>query len=217
MPTEKEKESLKMARYTESVCRLCRREGAKLFLKGERCFSEKCSVNRRSYPPGQHSKKGQKKKDYEIQLREKQKAKRIYGVYERQFRKYFANAEQRKGITGDNLLIALERRLDTVVYALGFGLSRPHARQLITHGQISVNARNVDIPSYAVKEGDVVSVKEAARKNVFIGSALSAGRPVPSWLEVNKEKFEGRVLRLPARADISLPVSEHLIVEHYSR
>lgn len=206
-----------MARYTKSVCRLCRREGTKLFLKGARCFGEKCSVSRRSYAPGQHSKKGQKKKDYEMQLREKQKTKQIYGVYERQFRKYFATAERRKGITGDNLLIALERRLDTVVYALGFGLSRAHARQVITHGQVLVNNRRVNIPSYAVKEGDVVSIRESARANVFIETALSSGRPIPAWMEVNREKFEGRILRLPTRSDISLPITEHLIVEHYSR
>jgi small subunit ribosomal protein S4 len=209
-----------VARYTGPVCRLCRRERMKLFLKGERCFKEKCAIERRGYPPGQHGqRRGRRSLNYGPQLREKQKVKRIYGILEQQFRKYFHEAERRKGITGENLLILLERRLDNVVYSLGFASSRPQARQLVRHGHVQVEGRKVSIPSFSVREGQTITIKEGSRKNDFIRTAVESarGRGIPDWLELNAETFAGKVLTLPKREDIKLPVQEQLIVELYSR
>ncbi len=209
-----------MARYTGPVCRLCRRERMKLFLKGERCFKEKCAIERRGYPPGQHGqRRGRRSLNYGPQLREKQKVKRIYGILEQQFRKYFQEAERRKGITGENLLILLERRLDNVVYSLGFAGSRAQARQLVRHGHVLVDGRKVSIPSYQVKANESVVVKEGSRKNPMIRSSVETarGRGVPEWLELDAENVSGKVLRLPSREDIKLPIQEQLIVELYSR
>lgn len=207
-----------MARYRGSVCRLCRREGLKLFIKGARCYGEKCAIERRSYAPGQHGRRRRRTRqnEYGLQLREKQKTKRAYGVLERQFRKYFRQADRFKGITGEALLTTLERRLDNVLYALGFGASRFHARQLIGHGHVLVNGRRIDIPSYLVSEGDVVVLKEKAQKNPAVADAMAIGRDVPSWLEVHREEGKGVVKRLPVREDVVLPVTEQYIVEHYS-
>lgn len=209
-----------MARHTGPVCRLCRRERLKLFLKGDRCFKEKCAVERRAYPPGQHGqRRGRRTMGYGLQLREKQKVKRIYGIEERQFRSYFKKADRKKGITGENLLIALERRLDNVVYSLGFGASRVQARQLVRHGHITVDGRKVNIPSYQVKVNQTISVKESSRKNDFIKASVETarGRGVPDWLELDPENFTGRVLHLPDREQIKIPIQEQLIVELYSR
>ena len=209
-----------MARHTGSVCRLCRRERMKLFLKGDRCFKEKCAIERRAYPPGQHGqRRGRRTLGYGLQLREKQKVKRIYGIQERQFRTYFKKADRKKGITGENLLIALERRLDNVVYNLGFGGSRAQARQLVRHGHIRVNGRKVNIPSCPVDVAQVISVKETSRKNDFIRSSVETarGRGVPEWLELDPENFSGKVLGLPDREQIKIPIQEQLIVELYSR
>ena len=209
-----------MARYTGSVCRLCRRERMKLFLKGDRCFKEKCAIERRAYPPGQHGqRRGRRTMGYGLQLREKQKVKRIYGIQERQFRTYFAKADRKKGITGENLLIALERRLDNVVYNLGFGASRTQARQLVRHGHITVDGKKVNIPSYQVKVNQAISVRESSRKNDFIKASVETarGRGVPDWLELDPENFTGRVLNLPDREQIKIPIQEQLIVELYSR
>jgi len=208
-----------VARHTESVCRLCRREGMKLFLKGDRCFKEKCAFERRGYAPGQHGRRRGKVQGYGIQLREKQKVKRMYGVLERQFRNYFQKASRRKGITGTNLLQMLERRLDNVVYRLGFASSRAMARQLVAHGHILVNGRKVDVSSSLVGAGAVVSLKEASRKNEAIKICLDTakGRGVPSWLELDADQFRGTVKQLPARDDITMPVQEQLIVELYSK
>ncbi len=208
-----------MARYTASVCRLCRREGQKLFLKGERCYTEKCSVGRRSYAPGQHGQGRKKTSEYGIQLRAKQRARRYYGVLEGQFHTYFEEAERRQGVTGENLLRILESRLDNVVYRLGFASSRAQARQLVVHGHFTVNGRKVDIPSYLVKAGDVVAVKEKSRgtENMKTIVEANSARPVPQWLDVNRETLEGKVVSLPAREDIDVPVEEHLIVEFYSK
>ncbi|MEM8994997.1 MAG: 30S ribosomal protein S4 [Acidobacteriota bacterium] len=209
-----------MARYTGATCRLCRREKMKLFLKGDRCFKEKCAIERRAYPPGQHGqRRGRRMMGYGIQLREKQKVKRLYGVQERQFRTYFSDADRQKGITGENLLVALERRLDNVAFSLGFGSSRAQARQLVRHGHVLVNGQKVDIPSFQVRPDHVVSIKEGSRKNDFIrGSVESArGRGVPNWLELDAESFTGRVVSLPTREDIKVPIQENLIVELYSR
>lgn len=208
-----------MARYHEPVCRLCRREGMKLFLKGERCFKEKCAVERRSYAPGQHGKRRNKMQPYGLQLREKQKVRRVYGVLEKQFRRYFAEAARQKGITGDNLLRLLELRLDNVVYSLGFASSRAQARQLVRHGHVLVNGRRVDVPSFQVAPGMEVSLKDRMRSNVFVVDALDTaqGRGVPAWLELDAEGFKGRVLAEPKREDIRLPIQEQLIVELYSR
>lgn len=208
-----------MARYTGSVCRLCRREGQKLFLKGERCYTEKCSVGRRSYAPGQHGQGRKKTSEYGIQLRAKQRARRYYGVLEGQFHTYFEEAERRQGVTGENLLRILESRLDNVVYRLGFASSRAQARQLVVHGHFTVNGRKVDIPSYLVKAGDVVAVKEKSRgtENMKTIVEANSARPVPQWLDVNRETLEGKVVSLPAREDIDVPVEEHLIVEFYSK
>ncbi|AGC69566.1 30S ribosomal protein S4 [Thermoclostridium stercorarium subsp. stercorarium DSM 8532] len=208
-----------MARYTGASCRLCRREGQKLFLKGERCYSNKCAIERRSYAPGMHGQQRKKLSEYGIQLREKQKAKRFYGVLESQFRKYYEMAIRRKGITGEILLQILESRLDNVVYRMGFGTSRAEARQLITHGHFLVNGKRVNIPSYLVREGDVVEVAEKSRKLERFKEILevTGGRTVPKWLEVDHENMKGRVVTLPAREDIDLPIEEHLIVELYSK
>ena len=208
-----------MARYSESVCRLCRREGMKLFLKGDRCFKDKCAIERRNYPPGQHGRRRSKLLGYGIQLREKQKVKRIYGLLESQFRLAFARAERRKGITGANLLEELERRLDNVVYALGFAASRAQARQLVRHGHVAVNGRKVSIPSYRVSKGQVISIKERSRTNEQVKSSVETARArgVPSWLDLTAESFSGRVVELPKREDIKLPIQEQLIVELYSK
>ena len=189
-----------MARYTGPVCRLCRRERMKLFLKGDRCFKEKCAIERRGYPPGQHGqRRGRRSLGYGPQLREKQKVKRIYGILERQFRQYFVRAERQKGVTGDNLLIALERRLDNVVYSLGFASSRAQARQLVRHGHIEVDGRKTTIPSYQVKVRQQISVKESSRKNVFVRSSVETarGRGIPNWLELDPDNCVGRAASLP--------------------
>ena len=208
-----------MARYTGPKCRLCRREGVKLFLKGDRCYTDKCAFERRPYPPGQHGRRRKKSTDYEIHLREKQKVRRIYGVLERQFKRYFEIAESKKGITGENLLRMLELRLDNVVYRLGFAVSRDQARQLVTHGHILVNGKKADIPSMQLKVNDVVSVAEKSKDIPFIKEAQEtlARREVPKWLEVDPEKLVGKVKALPERDDITFPVNENLIVEFYSR
>ena len=208
-----------MARYSESVCRLCRREGMKLFLKGDRCFKDKCAIERRNYPPGQHGRRRSKLLGYGIQLREKQKVKRIYGLLESQFRLAFARAERRKGITGSNLLEELERRLDNVVYSLGFAASRAQARQLVRHGHVTVNARKVSIPSYRVSKGQVVAIKEKSRTNEQIKASVETARArgVPAWLDLTPESFSGSVVELPKREDIKLPIQEQLIVELYSK
>ena len=208
-----------MARYKDEQCRRCRREGQKLFLKGERCYSDKCSVSRRNYAPGQHGQKKAKLSEYGTQLREKQKTKAFYGVGEKQFRKYFEMASNKKGITGTNLLQILESRLDNVVYRLGYGSSRAQARQLVNHGIFEVNGKRVDIPSYLVKAGDVVAVRENKKETgiLKINAEENAARPVPEWLEKNNETLSGKVLRLAAREDIDIPVEEHLIVELYSK
>ena len=209
-----------MARYTGPVCRLCRRERMKLFLKGDRCFKEKCAIEKRSYPPGQHGqRRGRRTVGYGLQLREKQKLKRIYGVLESQFRLYFEEADRSKGITGQNLLVALERRLDNVVYSLGFAASRAQARQLVRHGHVAVDGRKTTIPSFQVRAGQAVAVREASRKNEQIRASVETarGRGVPEWLELNAEEFSGKMLSLPTREDIKIPIQEQLIVELYSR
>ncbi len=208
-----------MARYKDEQCRICRREGQKLFLKGSRCYSDKCSVTRRNYAPGQHGQKRTKLSEYGTQMREKQKTKSFYGVGEKQFRGYFEMASNKKGITGSNLLQILESRLDNVVYRLGFGSSRAQARQIVTHGNIEVNGKKVDIASYLVKPGDVVSVREIRKDNPVIKANIEAGatRPVPEWLELNSEKLSGKIVRLVNREEIDLPVEEHLIIELYSK
>ena len=209
-----------MARYTVSVCRLCRREGMKLFLKGQRCFSDKCAFERRGYAPGEHGKSRRiKETNYGQQLREKQKARRIYGVLERQFRHMFSKATESKGVTGEVLLQMLERRLDNIVYRFGFALSHHQARQLVRHGHFTVNGRKVDIPSFQVKAGDVVGVRERSRKLVVVQNALEArrGQGVPEWMEMNTERMAGRVRSIPTRASIPVPINEQLIVELYSK
>jgi small subunit ribosomal protein S4 len=207
-----------LARYTGPVCKLCRREGVKLFLKGEKCYTDKCPVTRRPYPPGQHGQGRRKLSEYGIQLREKQKARRTYGVLEGQFRRYLAWAEKRPGVTGEMLLRYLERRLDNVVYRLGFASSRAEARQLVRHGHFEVNGRRVDIPSYLVKVGDEIRVRESSRqKTRFKEMAQSPSRNVPGWLEANPDTLTGRVVRWPNRDEIDAPVQEQLIIEFYSR
>ena len=208
-----------MARYTDEQCRICRREGQKLFLKGSRCYSDKCSISRRNYAPGQHGQNRAKLSEYGTQLREKQKTKSYYGVGEKQFRGYFEMASNKKGITGENLLQILESRLDNVVYRLGFGASRAQARQLVNHGQFAVNGQRVDIPSYLVKAGDVITVRENKKENGAIKANIEANsaRPVPAWLELNNETLSGKVVRLASREDVDIPVEEHLIVELYSK
>lgn len=208
-----------MARYKDEQCRICRREGQKLFLKGSRCYTDKCSISRRNYAPGQNGQKRKKLSEYGTQLREKQKTKSFYGVGEKQFRKYFDIASNTKGKTGEVLLQLLESRLDNVVYRLGFGSSRAQARMLVTHGTFEVNGKKVDIASYLVKPGDVIAVREIRKDNGTIKNNIeeNASRPVPEWLEKDTEKLSGKVVRLAAREDIDLPVEEHLIVELYSK
>ncbi|MCK8816182.1 30S ribosomal protein S4 [Natroniella sulfidigena] len=209
-----------MARYTGPVCRQCRQQGEKLFLKGERCYSDKCAIERRSYAPGEHGKKRRRKpSEYGMQLREKQKVRRVYGVLENQFNRYFETAERKPGITGENFLKILERRLDNTVYRLGFAASRNEARQLVRHGHIEVNGSRVDISSYQVEEGDVIGVKEASKdmKRIKENIEMNANLETPSWLQVNFEKKEGKVLTEPVREEIDIPIQEQLIVEFYSR
>ena len=210
-----------MARYAGPVCRLCRREGIKLFLKGERCYTEKCAIEKRNFVPGQHGKTRRAKKmaGYGIQLREKQKVKRIYGVLEGQFRRYFEAAERQRGITGDTLLQLLERRLDNVTYRLGLATSRSQARQLVRHGHLLVNERKVNVPSYSVRAGDLVTVRATSQKAPGIQHAMEEvkGRGIPEWLTFDPDKLTGRVMSLPTREQINLPVQEQLIVELYSK
>jgi len=209
-----------LARYTGSSCRLCRRENLKLFLKGDRCYGDKCAFERRPYPPGQHGQRRSGKiSDYQLQLREKQKVKRIYGVLERQFRRYYYRADRQKGITGTNLLMLLECRLDNMVYRMGFASSRNQARQLIRHNHFLVNNRKVNIPSYQVKVGDVVEVREGSRKVQAILDAMETvvRRGVPSWIELDKDNLRGVFKAMPGREDLTMPIQEQLIVELYSK
>ena len=209
-----------MAVYTGPKCRMCRRAGMKLFLKGQRCFSDKCAIERRAYAPGEHGKSRRvKETNYGVQLREKQKARRIYGILERQFRNYFQKAAESKGVTGEALLQMLERRLDNVVYRLGFASNRAQARQLVRHGHFSVNGRNVDIPSFLVKAGDEVQLREKSRTLVVVQSSLESrkGQSTPEWLDLNTERMSGRILNIPSREAIPTPVNEQLIVELYSK
>jgi len=208
-----------MARYTGSVCRQCRREGTKLFLKGDRCYSDKCAVTKRHTPPGMHGQGRRKMSEYGIQLREKQKVRRAYGVLESQFRKYYDAAANMRGVTGENMLSLIERRLDNVAYRLNFGESRPMARQMVTHGHIRVNGKKVDIASYQVKVGDVISIREKSRDLDFFKALREQGasRTIPKWLEFDAETLTGKVVALPQRDDIDLTIEEHLIVEFYSR
>ncbi|MEI7813272.1 MAG: 30S ribosomal protein S4 [Coriobacteriia bacterium] len=208
-----------MARYTGADCRLCRREGIKLFLKGDRCYSDKCGVEKRPYPPGQAGKKRPRDSEYRVQLREKQRTKRIYGLLEKQFRGYYVIASAQKGITGENLLRILESRLDNVVYRLGFAKSRDEARQIVRHGHITINGKRVDIPSYRVRPDEVVAIAEKSRDLIVIKTALISSEKieVPGWLEVDIEKLQGKILSLPSREQIDAPVREQLIVELYSK
>ncbi len=208
-----------MARYTGPVCRLCRREGQKLFLKGDRCYTKKCSVDRRSYAPGQHGQGRKKVSEYGKQLRTKQYAKHYYGVLEGQFRHYFELAAKMPGVTGENLLRLLESRLDNVVYRLGLASSRTQARQLVLHGHFTVNGRKVNIPSYLVKVGQVICVKDSSRQNDAIKAIIeaNASRPIPKWLDLNRETLEAKIVAMPNREDIDLPIEETLIVELYSK
>lgn len=208
-----------MARYLDSACRICRREGLKLFLKGQRCYTEKCAIERRQYAPGQHGQRRSKPSEYGTQLREKQKVRRLYGLLERQFRCTFQSASRSKGITGENLLQMLERRLDNMVYRLGFASSRPEARQFVLHGHFLVNGKKVTIPSYQVNQGDQILLREKSRQIPQILESLEAvdRRGLPSWLELNKEGFIGRIKALPVREELTLPMQEQLIVELYSK
>jgi len=208
-----------MSRYTGAVCRLCRRETAKLFLKGDRCYSEKCAVERRNYPPGQHGQGRPRFSDFGVQLREKQKVKRMYGLQEKQFESTMTKASSMKGRAGENLLVLLERRLDNAVFRLGFATSRAEARQLLRHGHFLVNGRKATIPSMLVKPGNKITLREKSREIARIVGALEAleGKAVPQWLEVEKDSFEGTVKAMPTREDITLPIEEQLIVELYSR
>ena len=210
-----------MARFTGPVCRLCRRDGTKLFLKGAKCFTEKCPIEKRNFPPGQHgqSKKVKKVVGYGLQLREKQKAKRIYFTLEGQFRQYYEKANRASGVTGDLLIQQLERRLDNVTYRLGYAISRRQARQIVRHGHIQVNGRKVNIPSYQVNAGDEIALRDGAKKLIIVEQAtqFAAANPIPVWLEVNYENLSGRVLSLPKRKDVALPINEQLIVELYSK
>lgn len=216
---KKEVQLHSMARYSDAVCRLCRRERNKLYLKGDRCYTDKCSVTRKGYPPGEHGQSRQKFSEYGQQLREKQKAKRIYGILERQFRRYFREADRRKGVTGEILLQLLESRIDNVVYRMGFARSRAEARQMVNHGHFRVNGRKVDIPSYLTRPGDEIALREKSRNlSVFKELRESAGASsVVDWIEVDMEKMQGRVIRIPQREEIDVPLEEHLIVELYSR
>lgn len=208
-----------MARYTEAKCRICRREGAKLFLKGDRCYTDKCAYERRPYAPGQHGRIRKKMSDYAVMLREKQKTRRMYGILEGQFRAYFQRADMKKGVTGENLLSFLERRMDNVVYRLGFANSRNQARQLVRHGIFILNGHRVTIPSLQVKVGDVIEVRERNRQSPIILEAqqVIARRGCPAWLEVDGEKLKGKVNALPTREDVQFPINEQLIVELYSK
>jgi small subunit ribosomal protein S4 len=206
-----------VSRYTGPVCRVCRREAMKLFLKGERCFTEKCEIEKRNYPPGVHVETRVKMTEYGIRLREKQKLRRMYGLTENQFKRFFEMGERAKGITGTNFLILLEKRLDSMVFRLGFAVSRSEARQLVTHGHVSVNQKKVNVPSYLVKEGDEIGIRN--KNLVSVQNALESvvRRGVPSWLELDKEAMKGVVKLLPSREDITMPIKEQLIVEYYSR
>ena len=208
-----------MARYTDAVCRICRREGDKLFLKGDRCYTDKCAIARRSYVPGQHGQGRKKQSEYGLQLREKQKAKRYYGLLEKQFHHYFDIAEQMSGVTGENLLRLLESRLDNVVYRSGFAMSRPEARQLVSHGHFTVNGKKVNIPSYLVKPGDVVAIREKSMGSdkIKMVQEANASRPALNWLSVDRARGQVSVVSLPERSEIDLQVEEHLIVELYSK
>ena len=206
-----------MARYTGPSCRLCRREGQKLFLKGERCYSGKCAMEKRAYAPGQHGQNRKKASDYGLQLREKQKAKRFYGLQEAQFHNYFVKAEAKQGITGENLLIMLETRLDNTVFRMGFASSRKEARQLVTHGHFTVNGKKADIPSLQVKPGDVIAVKAKSTSSPKFKEIKEMTISTPEWVTIDTEKLEGKVLSVPTRAQIDTPVAEHLIVELYSK
>ncbi len=208
-----------MGRHTEAVCRLCRREKDKLYLKGDRCYTDKCAVVRHAYPPGEHGQGRQKFSEYGQQLREKQKARRIYGVFERQFRRYFKEADRRRGVTGEILLQLLESRLDSVVYRMGLARSRSEARQLINHGHFQVNGRKVDIPSFLTRIGDEVAVREKSRAKPVFKQIIEEHdqQGIVDWLEVDYEKLQGKVIRIPQREEIDVPVTEHLIVELYSR
>ncbi len=209
-----------MARYTGAVCRLCRREGTKLFLKGTKCTSDRCPIEKRNFPPGQHGKDRKAKiVGYGLQLHEKQKAKRIYFTLEGQFREYYEKASRSQGVTGELLIQQLERRLDNVAYRLGFAISRRQARQVVRHGHVSVNGKKVNIPSYQVNVGDEITIRDHAKKHVIIeqGTQYAAQNPVPAWLEPNFENMSGRVLALPGRKDVNLPINEQLIVELYSK
>ncbi|MDH7499806.1 MAG: 30S ribosomal protein S4 [candidate division NC10 bacterium] len=208
-----------MARYVESVCKICRREGSKLFLKGDRCFSSKCAVEKRAYAPGEHGQRRIKATDYSVQLREKQKMRRSYGILEKQFRNYFRKAERLRGTPGDNLIRLIERRLDNVVYRFGFASSRAEARQLVSHGHFTVNGRRVNIPSLLLRSGDVVAVKESSRELLAIQGALESAkrRTLPSWLELDAQKLTGTVKSWPTREEVSLPIQDELIVAIYSK
>lgn len=208
-----------MARYTDAVCRLCRRENQKLFLKGTRCYTEKCSFNKRSYAPGQHGQARKKVSEYGLQLREKQKTRRYYGVLESQFRGYYEMAVKKQGVTGDNLLAILESRLDNVIYRLGWATSRPEARQLVRHGHFEVNGHKVNIPSFLVSVNDTITIKDKSRSSEKIKAVLDTtdSRVVPAWLSVDKNALSATVAKMPAREDIDLPIEEHLIVELYSK
>jgi small subunit ribosomal protein S4 len=208
-----------LARYTGPSCRLCRREGSELFLKGERCYTDKCAIKRRSYPPGQHGQGRIKVSDYGVQLREKQKVRRIYGILENQFRGYFEMADRMKGVTGENLLFILEKRLDNVAYRLGFATSRTEARQLVRHGHFTLNGRKVNIPSIQAKAGDVLQLREKSRKIASVTESLEGvvRRGIPQWLELDKDACKGVVKAMPVREDITMPIQEQLIVELYSK
>ncbi len=207
-----------MARYTDAVCRLCRRENQKLFLKGDRCYSAKCPVTKRGKTPGQHDKSRRKTSEYGLQLREKQKARRTYGILEKQFHGYFEKANNMKGATGENMLQLLERRLDNIVYRLGFGDSRAQARQIVTHGHITVNGKKVNIPSFIVKAGDVIAIAESSASiEKFKAMREGTNKTIPAWLELDAQNLCGKVVELPKREDIDLSIEEHLIVELYSK
>ncbi len=208
-----------MARYSGPQCRICRRETEKLFLKGDRCYTEKCAVERRQYPPGQHGQRRGKLSDYGVQLREKQKVRNMYGVLEKQFRRYFHNAEKKKGVTGEQLLQNLETRLDNIAYRMGFAPNRSSARQLVIHGHFLVNGKKVSVPSFILKAGDLVEVREPSREIGLIKDSLSRveQRGIPSWVEIDFQNFKGKILQIPAREDIQLPAQEQLIVELYSK
>ncbi|MBE9536131.1 MAG: 30S ribosomal protein S4 [Proteobacteria bacterium] len=208
-----------MARYRDSVCRICRREGLKLFLKGDRCYTDKCSIDRRAYPPGQHGQGRKKTTEYGVQLREKQKVRRMYGLLEKQFRNYFKIAARQKGATGDNLLVLIESRLDNMVYRFGFANSRNEARQMVSHGHFLVDGKKANVPSMRLKVGSMIEVREKSLKHGKISDALDAvvRRGVPEWLELDRDKFKGTVKALPSREDITMPIQENLIVELYSK